>query len=153
MFFVDAEGGTFGLDGGIAVEVADGDEQAEDGGEFGEFGKQGLEGEGGACGVEADGQVVERDVADGVADFLGAFGVGGEGLQVGDQHGHGVGLLQVESAAEGAHEVAEVELAGRAIARHHALGHAPRVTGARGGCKRRTSLPPVFKGGVRRVRG
>jgi len=108
----EAFGVDLGFEGGVAHDLVEGDEHGEEKCKFGDSGDLALEDEGGAFGVEADGEPV-FDYAEGVgADVGWSFGERGEGVYVGDEEVAVVVVLEVQAVFEAADVVAEVEACG-----------------------------------------
>ena len=73
--------------------------------------------------IDAAGEIVEHGRADVVGQGFDVFllGLGGEGVEVGDDEEALVLVLQSDAVGEGTDVMAEVEFAGRAIAREDAF--------------------------------
>ena len=106
--FAEAFVADFVLEGGVSHDAVEGQEHGEEEGEFIDGGDFGLDEHGGFVGVDATGEVVGGDFEDGLADFFGLFGAGGEGVFVGDDEEAVERILEGEAVFHGADVVAEV---------------------------------------------
>lgn len=92
----------FILEGGVAHDAVEGDEHGEEEGELVDGGDFGLDEHLALAGVDAAGEVVGGDVEDGLADFVGFAGAGGEGVFVGDDEIAVVLVLHGQAIFDGA---------------------------------------------------
>ena len=106
----------FVLDGGVALQPGYRYEVEVVRRQFGQFRHQALDEYGGFGRVDADGQIVERHLQDVVADLDVVAHVVGQGLGVGDQQELAVAVLQGHAVLQRADKVAQVQLAGGAVA-------------------------------------
>ena len=115
-----------GLDGGVALQAGDGDEVHIIEAQLGQLRHHGLDEDVCLGGVDAHGQIVQRDLQDVLAHLLRVVGVVGEGLCVSD---HDIDLvelarvLQPDTLFQRADIVADMEPARRAVARQNDLFH------------------------------
>jgi len=91
-------------------------EHTEEGVQLAVLGDVGLDEDGGALGIEARGEEVQRDVADVLAEGRGIGVVRRQGVEVGDEEVAVVLVLKLNPVVERAHIVAEVQAAGWAHA-------------------------------------
>ena len=115
-----------GLHRRVALHAADGDEVHEIGGELGEFGNLALDEEHAFLGIKAGSEVVESHLDDVLTDLLGVVGIIGEGLHVGHEHEHTVVvalILQLDTAAQRADVVSEMEFSGGAVTGEYYFSH------------------------------
>ena len=113
-----------------AREARHGDEVLEEEGELADLGHGRLEVDDALGRVDAAGEVVEhvpRTLSAQGLDVL-LLGLGGEGVEVGDDEEALVLVLEADAVREAADVVAEVELAGGAVAREYAFSVAHDVS-------------------------
>ena len=109
----------FCFDSRISLETRNGDEVHIVHGEFGELRYHGLDEDAGLRRIDADGEVVESDLAHISSDLLWIVRVVRERLSVSDHDVDVVefaGVLQLDAFAQGADVVADMKAAGRAVA-------------------------------------
>ena len=100
---------------GVALEAGDRHQVEVEYGKLRELGDAGLHGNGARGGIDADGEIVERELHDLPASVHRTAGVIGECLEIGNEDGLIVLVLECQTGSERAGEVAEVQRAGRTI--------------------------------------
>lgn len=110
--------------GRVTFESSDGYEGEIEDGEFREFRDRRLEGDRRDVGIDADGQVVESKIEDVAPHVPGPAAVVREGLQVRNQDGLLVEVLERDTGVQRAGIVSEMEWTGRPVAGENDLAHA-----------------------------
>ena len=108
--------GGLGLDGGVVAQHVDRHQHGVQHGQLGDGADLGLLHQGDALGVQADGQVVDSHLVDGLADPIGLRKVGGQGLNVRQEDEGVIVALQAHPVVQAADQVPQVQPAGGAVA-------------------------------------
>jgi hypothetical protein len=119
---------------GVPLEACDRHQVEVEYGELRELRDAGLHGNGARGGIDADGEIVEREFHDLLANVDRTAGVIGECLEIGNEDGLIVLVLECQAGLERTGEVPEVQRAGRTIPREYHLT-------VRGGDSRRGVRP------------
>src|SRR5262249_26862381 len=86
-------------------------------------GHSGLDDDGARLRVDADGEVVQRDLQNVVADLFGLIRVVRQGLEIGDQEGGVVRMLERHAGRPRPRAVPKMERSGGSVARQDGSSH------------------------------
>ena len=116
----------FGLHRRVALQTGHGDQVHVVEGQLAQLGNLRLDEDGGALGVEAAREVVERHLDDVLAHLFRVVGVVGERLRVGNHDEDALvfaRILQLDAAAQRAYVVSQVKFSGGAVPREYDFSH------------------------------
>ena len=114
---LEAAQADFFLDGGVALEARHGDDVQVVKGQLGQFRDLRLDEDRGLARIDADGQIVQRHFDDIAVHLVDVFHIVRQRLRVGQHDELLVAVLVADAVAQAAHIVAQVQGAGRAVAR------------------------------------